>query len=251
MILYEYPFNERVRTCLRLERLLDRLHALVAREDAIDHQFAIYTLFELLEVTSRSDLKAELLRELERQRHMLQAFQGNPAVDEAALAPMLRQAENTYRDLQQLHGRIGGNLLEDELLNMVRSRAHIPGGTCEFDLPAYHAWLHSPSAQRQRTLQQWCQPLQSVYDAVQLLLSLLRNGGHTQKVHAQSGVFQQSLPNNRSYQLLQLRLDETRQVVPEISGNHLLISVRFMREDSTRKLQPHAIDLPFELTLCA
>ena len=55
MILYEYPFNERVRTCLRLEHLLDRLHALVAREDAIDHQFAIYTLFELLEVTSRID----------------------------------------------------------------------------------------------------------------------------------------------------------------------------------------------------
>ena len=48
MILYEYPFNERIRTYLRLQQLFDRLGVLIARQDAIDHHFALTTLFELL-----------------------------------------------------------------------------------------------------------------------------------------------------------------------------------------------------------
>ena len=28
----------------------------------------------------------------------------------------------------------------------VRSRISIPGGTCEFDLPAYYAWQHRDAA---------------------------------------------------------------------------------------------------------
>ena len=31
----------------------------------------------------------------------------------------------------------------------IRSRVGIPGGTCGFDLPAYHAWQHHAPEQRQ------------------------------------------------------------------------------------------------------
>ncbi|MEP6965626.1 MAG: cell division protein ZapD, partial [Polaromonas sp.] len=45
MILYEYPFNERIRTYLRLEHLLQRLGELVKRESPIDHHYALATIF--------------------------------------------------------------------------------------------------------------------------------------------------------------------------------------------------------------
>ena len=45
MILYEYPFNERLRTYLRLEQLFRRLFELVSRESSIDHHFALVTMF--------------------------------------------------------------------------------------------------------------------------------------------------------------------------------------------------------------
>ena len=45
MILYEYPFNERVRTYLRLEQLFRRLLELMGRESALDHHFALATMF--------------------------------------------------------------------------------------------------------------------------------------------------------------------------------------------------------------
>ena len=71
MILYEYPFNERLRTYLRLEQLFRRLGELVSRTHPLDHHFALVTLFEIMDVAARADLKADVLKDLERQKHLL------------------------------------------------------------------------------------------------------------------------------------------------------------------------------------
>ena len=66
MILYEYPFNESIRTMLRLEHLFDRLGQLIARDAPVDHHYALATIFEIMDVGSRADLKSDLLKELEQ-----------------------------------------------------------------------------------------------------------------------------------------------------------------------------------------
>jgi len=53
VILYEYPFNERIRTYLRLEHLFDRMAELVPRAHPLDHHFAIQTIFEIMDVAAR------------------------------------------------------------------------------------------------------------------------------------------------------------------------------------------------------
>ncbi|WP_298599629.1 cell division protein ZapD, partial [uncultured Limnohabitans sp.] len=68
MVLYEYPFNESIRTMLRLEHLFDRLGQLMARETPLDHHFALVTIFEIMDVAARADLKSDLLKELERHK---------------------------------------------------------------------------------------------------------------------------------------------------------------------------------------
>ena len=86
MITYEYPLNERIRTLLRLEDLFERSRHFVARSDPHDHHMALLTLFEILEVASRADLKSDLLQELERQKQVLLSFRNSPDVAEDALA---------------------------------------------------------------------------------------------------------------------------------------------------------------------
>ena len=49
LILYEYPFNERIRTLLRLEDLFERLYFFAAHEHAFEHHAALVTLFEILD----------------------------------------------------------------------------------------------------------------------------------------------------------------------------------------------------------
>ena len=251
LVLYEYPFNEGIRTMLRLEHLFDRLGQLVPRETALDHHYALATMFEIMDVAGRADLKSDLLKELDRHRAQLAGYRGNPAISEAALEGVIARIGEAYDALNQQPGKAGQALTANEWLMSVRSRIGIPGGTCEFDLPAYYAWQQHEAARRRTDLLRWMESLSPLASALQLLLGLLRDAGVPHRVVATSGQFQQSLPQGRTYQLLRLRIDASGDLVPEISGHRLLVSVRLMQADAEGRLKPYTGDRSFELTLCA
>ena len=250
-VLYEYPFNESIRTMLRLEHLFDRLHQLVARDHAIDHHFALVTLFEIVDVASRADLKSDLLKELERHRSQFQSYRGNPHVEEAALDEVIARIELAHSGLNQLQGKAGQSLAGNEWLTSIRSRISIPGGTCEFDLPAYYAWQQLAPELRRDDLARWVVTVQPLDRALRILLGLLRDSGTPQRVAAPGGQYQQSLPQGRTYHLLRVRLQAQDNLVPEITGHRLMVSVRFMQPDVDARLRPTNSDTSFELTLCA
>jgi len=251
VVLYEYPFNESIRTMLRLEHLFDRLGQLMARETPVDHHYALATIFEIMDVASRADLKSDLLKDLERQKAQLNAFRGNPSISEAALDEVVGRIDRAFNGLNQLPGKAGHALTGNEWLMSIRSRISIPGGTCEFDLPAYFAWQQFDAARRKADLAQWTAPLMPLAEALQVLLGLLRNSGVPHKVAASAGQYQQSLPTGRSYLLLRVRIDPAEQLVPEISGHRLMVLIRLMRQDAEGRLKPSGSDASFELTLCS
>ena len=251
MILYEYPFNERIRTYLRLEHLFQRLGTLSSRESALDHHYALIAIFEVMDVASRADLKSDVLRDLDRQKAHMASFRGNPGISEASLDGVLDRLEQAFAQFSQQQGKPGHDLTEIDWLMGIRSRAVIPAGTCEFDLPAYHAWQHRAPEDRRIDLQQWSLSLAPLAQAVVLLLNMLRDGGKPQMVLATGGQFQQTLPQGRSFQLLRLRIDEALQLIPEISGNRLVVSVRLMQHEPDGELHASHADAPLELTLCA
>ena len=251
MILYEYPFNERIRTYLRLEHLFARLAELAERETPTDHHFAIATIFEIMDVGARADLKTDVLKDLEKQKHALNGYRGNPAISETALDEVTGKLEACFSALSGLPGKVGHSLTENDWLMSIRSRVGIPGGTCEFDLPAYFQWQHARAAIRQQDLQRWVAPLVPLSDSIQVLLALLRDSGAPQKVVAIGGQYQQTLPQGRTFHLLRLRIDSSLRLVPEISGNRLMVSVRLMCHESDDRLHPSTVDSSFELTLCS
>ena len=250
MILYEYPFNESIRTMLRLEHLFDRLGTLMARDAAVDHHFALATIFEVIDVASRADLKSDLLKDLERQRQLLAGYRGNPAISEASLDAVAGRVDHAFERLNQLVGKAGAALTANEWLMSIRSRISIPGGTCEFDLPAYYAWQKFDPLRRRADLLHWADTLMPLAEALNVLLGLLRDSGAPHKVVTTAGQYQQSLPAGRVYHLLRLRLHDAADLVPEISGHRLMVSVRMMRQDSEGRLKPVTTDTSFELTLC-
>lgn len=251
VILYEYPFNERIRTYLRLEHLFKRLSLLVSREHAVDHHFALTTIFEVIEVAARADLKSDLLRDLEKQKQVLSAYRGNPAISEQALDQVIEQLELCFAELNAQAGKAGQALTENDWLMNIRSRASIPGGTCEFDLPAYYAWQQDVASVRQDDLARWSASLGPLSHAVHWLLKLLRDAGSAQKVIAVAGQFQQNLPQGRTVQLMRLRIDPALGFIPEISGNRLMVSVRMMERGPDDRLHASHADTAFDVTLCS
>ena len=251
MILYEYPFNERTRTYLRLEHLFRRLGLLMSREHPVDHHFALVSLFEAMDVAARADLKSDVMKDLEKQKGVLAGYRGNPAIAETVLDQVIGQLDACFDALNNLPGKIGQSLADNDWLMGVRSRIGIPGGTCEFDLPGYYAWQQMDPERRHEDLSRWAATLAPLADSVRLLLQMQRDSGMPQKVMATNGQLQQNLPQGRTFQLLRLRIDPALNLVPEISGNRLMVSVRLMKHEPPERLQPSTDDVTFELTLCA
>jgi cell division protein ZapD len=251
VILYEYPFNERIRTYLRLEQLFLRLGTLMSREDPLDHHFALATIFEVMDVGARADLKSDVLKDLDKQKQVLNSYRGNPAISESVLDKIVAQLDSGFAAIHALPGKAGQSLTENDWLMSIRSRIGIPGGTCEFDLPAYFAWQHRSASARQQDLHQWTSTLAPLAESIQLLLKMLRDSGTPQKVVATAGQFQQNLPQGRTFQLLRLALDPQSGLIPEISGNRLMISIRLMRHEEDDRLHASNTDGAFEMTLCS
>lgn len=106
-MLYEFPLSERFRNFLRLEELFTRLALFSARESAADHHVALGAIFDVLGMSGRSDLKSELLQELDRQRNFLAGLRDNPAVATERLEQTLAMLLQVRQDLAALQGRPG------------------------------------------------------------------------------------------------------------------------------------------------
>ena len=249
MITYEYPLNERVRTLLRLEDLFDRVDFFVSRDNPIDHQAGLVGVFEILEVASRGDLKSDLLQELDRQRLFLEALRNNPAISEEKLDAVVTDIEATFADLLASSGKTGQHLRENEWLMTIKQRAAIPGGTCEFDLPSYHHWLHRSNEERRADLSAWLKPLSPIAAALRIVLRVLRESGKSVPLIAYGGAFQQ-MPMERAAHMLRLTLRRDLPCVPEISANKYALNIRFILPGSVQRTKLFDSDVEFDLTYC-
>lgn len=249
MICYEHPLNERIRTLLRLEDLFDKVAFFANKDDAAEHHSALVTLFEILDVASRADMKSDLLQELERQKQALESLRKNPDVSEEALDQVLNNIQVASHGMLGMTGKVGEHLRENEWLMGIKQRVGIPGGACEFDLPSYHYWLHLNPSLRRENLNEWITPLLPIHDGFSIILRLLRNSGKILQHIAHRGMFQQ-MGQGCAAHMLCLKVSESLPCFPEISANKYALTIRFVTSGSGKKTKVYENDVEFELTFC-
>jgi cell division protein ZapD len=249
VITYEYPLNEKVRTLLRLEDMYDRVLLFTGRDAPRDHEVAFSRLFEILEAGSRSDVKSDLLQELDRQRVLLESLRGNPDVSGDRLDAALEEVIGAAAALQATQGKFGQHLRDNDWVMAIRSRFNIPGGACEFDLPGFHHWLHHPSYVRQGQLQAWLEPLLPIHRALGTILRLLRDSSDDHEQTARRGTFQQ-MPMLRPAQMLRIQLEDGLGCVPELSANKYALNIRFISNAAGLRPTLYEHDVPFRIAYC-
>ena len=132
----------------------------------------------------------------------------------------------------------------------IKQRTGIPGGTCEFDLPAYHHWLNRDAPAREQDLQSWLAPLLPIRSGLAIILRLLRDNGRMSRHTAQHGVFQLMLTTAKVAQLLRLSLDRSLPCVPEISANKYALNIRFIGVAGMDRGALYEGNVDFELMFC-
>ncbi|MEO8535947.1 MAG: cell division protein ZapD [Betaproteobacteria bacterium] len=250
MIVFEHPLNERIRTLMRLEDLFSRAAYFADRAGAAEHHAALLSLFEITDVASRADLKTDILQELERQKQALTPLRSNPDIDPNALKALLDDIDQISTSLFAHAGKVGTHLRESEWLMAIKQRAAIPGGVCEFDLPAYHYWLNKDPAARQRDLAGWIEPFDAIRSGSAIVLRLLRENSRGSRHVASRGLFQLMLTTTKVAQLLRLTLKRDPPCVPEISANKYALNIRFIGVAGMNRGNVVDQDVEFELLFC-
>ena len=254
-VVYEQPLNERMRNFLRMEFLYRQ--ACHHNDDSMDlpdawgTRAAVTALLDLMAITARGDTRTDVLKELDRQIALLRDYQSRPGVD----AGRLRAVVATLGERRESLNAAGSNFLQrlrdNEFLAAVKHRSTIPGGTCEFDLPAYTHWLGMPAARRQQEFESWLGSFRPLCDSVADLLWVTRENARPRREKAVNGQFHITFERDQPLQLLRISLPADSELYPEVSGNQMRCSMRFLRwgEAGQRPVQA-TTDVDFILTCC-
>ena len=251
MITYEQPLNERIRTFLRLEHLFDKEDHFLPHISEWDSRASLSLLLDIIDMLARSDIKTELIKELERHALTLSGLKKNPGVDLQRLDVILDDINRNLNVLRDGGYQPGQALRQDELVTSVKQRSSIPGGSCNFDLPAYHYWLQRPTADRNGDLEKWREDLLVIKKSIRLAMHMIRNSANPVVEQAVNGFFQKPIESNVACQLIRVVLPENSEYFPEISGGRHRFTVRFLEQDNTnsRPVQTrHSVE--FELHCC-
>ncbi|MEI7186736.1 cell division protein ZapD [Dickeya dianthicola] len=242
-VLFEYPLNEKMRTWLRLEFLLQQMYDNHALKDIGVALTFFRAVAELLDILERGDARPDLLKELERQQQKLAQWGELPEADIERINTLRQKLRNLSAELIAAP-RMGQGLREDKLIGMVRQRLSLPSGCCSFDLPTLHIWLHQLPEQKQRQTSIWLDSVSPLKRSLDSILELIRHAGTFREQTSLNGFYQD---NATDADLLRLRIGLEHQLYPQISGHKTRYAIRFLPLDSDGQTPTR---LEFELACC-
>ncbi|MCP4284285.1 MAG: cell division protein ZapD [Gammaproteobacteria bacterium] len=249
-ITYEHPLNEKMRTLLRLEHLFRQVNYYLPNADTWSSRAAIDALLNMVNIFSRADIKADLIKELDRQREKLAGIRRTSGVDTERLDLILDGLSKATDRIFSIDGQIGRTMRSNEFLKSILQRSSIPGGSCAFDLPHYHFWLQQPMEFRQAETKAWLHTLEPIEVAVELLLSLVRSSTSPSNELASGGFFQRSIDPQAPAQLVRVSLSRETRLFAEISGGKHRFTVRFLEPAEEDRPNQTRVDVPFSLNTC-
>lgn len=236
-----------MRNFLRIEYLFHRFNEEKAITSSVwAHHAALATLFEIMECAARAELKLDILQELERQKLVLSRTEDKQSANE--LGDKIQKVSSGLQGIQQ---KFGQHLRENDWIMTIKQKMASPGGAGPIDLPSYYFWQQLSAEERIADLNQWIATLTPTYDAISVLLQILRSNVKEIECNAPNGSYEApSLMQN--FHMLRIDLDTKHQVMPEVSANKYLTNVRFL-EISKQLARGKQVDknIPFKMVLCS
>lgn len=249
-ITYEQPLTERMRTFLRIEFLFEQASYHAQDSTQYGTRAAVASVLEILTILGRGDIRAEVMKELERHAELLGRYRAKPGVDSTRLDELIGNLQALRTQLAEAGPQFINPLKECDFLTAIRHRAAIPGGTCAFDLPDYTYWLNLPYADRRHQFEEWIKQLRRVCDPVSQVLWLTRGTTELVERVAANGLYQYNLPRNEQFNLLRVVVPAKTGLYPEISAGQHRFTIRFVKWQGVEKRSAQANhDVRFQLSL--
>jgi cell division protein ZapD len=247
--IYEQPINKRIRSMMRLDLLFDQLTYFSKAKNIWDNTNAVNVINDIMDFTNRTDIKSEVIKELERQQNIVQTLLSQPDINEKKTLSLLEEIKILTNELYSINGSIGQNLQQNIILNSSKQKSVLPGSSGNFDSPVYLKWINQPSNQRLEQLIEWSSVFTPLNKAIKLAMRTIRNSGDNTEYVAENGFFQDSLDLSKPYQLIRVAIPDDAEYFPEISAGKHRFSIRLL---STKNYysNPEQVDKDVPFILC-
>jgi len=247
---YELPLNERLRTFMRIEFLYKRLKYTLDNDDTWAIRSSVNTLLEIYSILSRTDVRREVLFDLDRYIFQMTKYQDSSMVNKERAKEINLKLESLKIDVDQVGTGYLSQIRDIEFVSSLLHRHTIPGGRAEFDMPKYKFWLDSRLSRTHGDLRQWVGVIKPVCDSIDEILWLLRESAEAISTVAINGLYNHQIERNSQISLVRIFLKKNN-VFPEISGGKHLISIRFLNwaktnENTTQENK----NIRFKISLC-
>ena len=248
--IYELPLNERLRTFMRVEFLYKRLKYTLENEDTWAIRSSVNTLLEIYSILSRTDVRREVLFDLDRYIYQMTKYQGSSLVNEEKAEEINLKLESLKNDVDKVGTGYLSQIRDIEFVGSLLHRHTLPGGRAEFDMPKYKFWLDSGLTRTRRDLREWVGVIQPVCDSIDQILWLLRESSEAIATVAINGLYNHQIERNSQISMVRIFLSKNN-VFPEISGGKHLISIRFLNWAKTEeKTTQENKNIRFKISLC-
>ena len=168
--IYELPLNERLRTFMRIEFLYLRLNNFSNSKDHWQIRTTIHTLLEIYTILARTDVRREVLADLDRYIIQMQRFQSMPDADNEMVSNLLEDLNAIKEKMIQLGTGYLNPLRDDDYISALLHRHTLPGGKAEFDMPRYKFWLEGDSKTVNDDLNEWINVIKPICAGIELSL---------------------------------------------------------------------------------
>ena len=249
-IVYELPFNEKIRTFVRLESLFEEIEFKLQGVTVWDSRSTMSSFMALLAVFSRPEIKSDLMKEMDRMNNVLSKYSLVDGVNTGRLQDVQEELCQTAKKLKSMEGQIGQNLKLNELIMSIRQRNSLPGGALEIDVPNYAYWLSQDIEIRNADIRNWLKEFDLIKSAVTLVLRLIRESVVENDVIATKGVYQHVLDAGTVTQIIRVELPKGSPCFPEISGGRHRFTVRFLKPMGAERPVQIEQDVSFKIICC-
>ena len=246
--LYELPLNERLRTFMRVEFISRRLQYFLELEDSWAIRSVIDSLLEIYSILVRTDVRREVIADLDRYIYEMEKYQNSPLADENRVSEIQQDLQSLKAVVEDSGSDYLKPLRENEFINSLLHRHTLPGGKTEFDMPKYKYWLDSEKTKSD--IDQWVSVIKPVCSSIDQLLWMIRESTEAIATVAVSGLYNHQISRNHKISLVRIFLGENT-IYPEISGGKHLISIRFFNwEDSKEQWSQTKKNINFRISFC-
>lgn len=250
-IIYEYPLNEGIRLCLRLETLFHQFHEACYARNRIETIDAMHTLLKIIELTDRPDIKSKISHMLTQYTNTLAQYKAQPQVNSEKLDIIIKKFQTLYEAFHKQRV-LDESLRKNEFLYQIRMNASTPGGVSDCKIPSYYLWQQQSPDKKANDLMLWMEHFETLKQIVMTILQFTRDTSDFEALAAEKGFYHQNLNATQAYQMLRISLPIQSHLFPEFSAGKHRLTIRFLCPNYMGKGRPEQTkkDVQFQLSCC-